>query len=114
MHLPPLAGTTNGYFLCGLFSYRYFLKHLQGLERIIEKLALGRIGENFLRPIANRTAGLQNPLGQSGVIKFQNRVLVEHLPQRGSGFPRGKTSGRHKAPQIGKESSEKAVVMSVR
>jgi hypothetical protein len=36
----------------GLFSCPYFLQPLQGLERIIEKLALGRIGENFSRPFA--------------------------------------------------------------
>ncbi len=89
----PLAGTTNGYILCALFSCPYFLKHVQGPERIIEKLALGRIGEIFLRPFANRTTGSQNPLRQFGVVKFQNRVFVEHLPQQGSGLPRGKTSG---------------------
>ena len=76
VRFPPLAGTTTRYLLRGLFSCPYFLKYLQGLERIIEKLALGWIGENFLRPIANRTTGLQNPLGQIGVIKFQNRVFV--------------------------------------
>ena len=97
MRFPPLAGTTDGYPLCGLFSCPYFLKHVQGPERIIEKLALGRIGEIFSRPFANRTAGSQNPLGQFGVVKFQNRVLVEHLPQRGSGCTGGKTSGWHKA-----------------
>jgi len=93
MRFPPLAGTIDGYPLCALFSCRYFLKPLQGLERIIENSALERIGEIFLRSFANRTAGSQNPLGQFGVIKFQNRVLVEHPPQRGSGLPRGKMSG---------------------
>jgi hypothetical protein len=39
--------------LCGLFSCCHFLKYLQGLERIIEKLALGQIGENFFRPVVN-------------------------------------------------------------
>lgn len=69
----------------------YFLKHLQGLERIIEKLVLGRIAENFLRPVANRAAGFQNPLGQFGIIKFQKRVLVEHLP---SGAAVGLSEGK--------------------
>ncbi len=96
----------NAWLLCGLYSCCYFLKYLQGLERIIDTTALGRISENFVHPVVNRTTGLQNPLGQSGIIKFQNRVLVEDLPERGRGRTTGKTSGRHKAPQIGKESSE--------
>jgi hypothetical protein len=97
------AGTTDGCPLCALFSCRYFLKHVQRPERIIEKLALGRIGKIFSRPFANRTTGSQNPLGQFGVVKFQNRVFVEHLPQSGSGYTGGKTSGRHKAdPRLGK------------
>ncbi len=79
--------------LCGLFSCPYFLKYLQAPERIIEKVALGRIGEIFLRPFANRTTDLQNSFGQFGVIKFQHRILVEQLPQRSSGLSRGKTSG---------------------
>jgi len=49
--------------LCGFSSRCHFLKYLQGLERIIETVALGRIGENFFRPIVNRMTGLQNPLG---------------------------------------------------
>jgi len=73
--------------------FLYFLQPQQGLERIIENLALERIGEIFLRPFANRITGSQNPREQFGVIKFQQGVLVEHLPQRSSGFPRGKTSG---------------------
>ena len=71
--------------------FLYFLQPLQGLERIIENSALERIGEIFLRPFANRTTGSQNPLGQFGVIKFGERVLVEHLPQQGAvGSPEGK------------------------
>jgi hypothetical protein len=83
---------------CAEFSRRYFFKRPQGLERIIQKMALGRIGEDFFRPLANRTPGFQNPLGQFRVIKFKNRVLVENLPQRGSGYSTGKTSGRHNDP----------------
>jgi len=48
---------------------------------------------DFLAPVRNRTTGSQNPLRQFGVVKFQNRVFVEQLPQRGSGYTGGKTSG---------------------
>jgi CRP-like cAMP-binding protein len=39
-----------------------------------------RIAKDVLRSIANRTPGLQNPLGQFDFIKFENRVLIQHLP----------------------------------
>ena len=90
MRFALLAGTTTRYLLCGVFSCPYFLKHLQGLERIIEKLALMRIGENFLRlsRIALRACKIR--LGKLALSNSRIASLYSTCHIGAVGLPEGK------------------------